>query len=86
MHFDCPGFLSREVSHFHYGSIVNDWLAEKGMQMDTNVAAVQQLMSTFLKREEGKVEERIQRFTEQQHAALLELETRVRQDRNAMLM
>lgn len=56
------------------------------MQMDTTVAAVQQLMSTFLKREEGKVEERIQRFTEQQHAALLELETRVRQDRNAMLM
>jgi len=59
---------------------------EKHLQMDTTVAAIQQLMSAYLKKEEEQVGERIQRFTEQQQAALLDLETRVRQDRNTVLM
>jgi len=59
---------------------------EKGLQMDTKVAAIQQLMSTYLKKEEDQMSERIQRFTEQQQAALSELETRVRQDRNTLFM
>lgn len=54
--------------------------------MDTKVAAIQQLMSTYLKKEEDQMSERIQRFTEQQQAALSELETRVRQDRNTLFM
>ena len=59
---------------------------EKHLQMDTTVAAIQQLMSAYLKKEEEQVGERTQRFTEQQQAALLDLETRVRQDRNTVLM
>lgn len=43
-------------------------------------------MTNYLKKEEEKVEENIQRYTEQQQAALLALETRVRQDRNTLLM
>ena len=43
-------------------------------------------MSSYLKKEEEKVEERINSFTEQQHAALQVLETRIRQERNTLLM
>ena len=39
-----------------------------------------------MKKEEEKVEENILRFTEQQQATLQALETRVRQDRNILLM
>lgn len=60
--------------------------SDKGSQVDQVVATIQQMMSSFLKREEEKVEENIQRYTEQQQAKLLALETRVRQDRNSLLM
>ena len=60
--------------------------ADKGVQNDQVVATIQQLMSSYLKREEEKMEERIQAFTEQQHAALQALETRIRQERNTILM
>ena len=43
------------------------------------------MMSSFLKKEEEKIEEKIQRFTEQQQATLVSLETRARQDRNTIL-
>lgn len=43
-------------------------------------------MSSYLKKEEEKMEERINSFTEQQHAALQVLETRIRQERNTLLM
>jgi hypothetical protein len=43
-------------------------------------------MSSFMKKQEEKVEENILRFTEQQQATLQALETRVRQDRNILLM
>ena len=50
------------------------------------MASLQQMMSSFLKKEEEKIEEKILRFTEQQHALLVSLETRARQDRNTILM
>lgn len=56
------------------------------MQNDLVLATVQQLMSSYLKREEEKMEEKIQAFTEQQQSALQALETRIRQERNAILM
>lgn len=43
-------------------------------------------MASFLKKEEEKMEENIQRFTEKQQTTLQALETRVRQDRNILLM
>lgn len=60
--------------------------AERGSQAGQAVVTIQQKMTDFLKKEEKKVEENIQRYTEQQQAALLTLETRVRQDRNTLLM
>jgi len=57
----------------------------KGSKSDQVVASLQQVMSSFLKKEEEKIEEKIQRFTEQQQAALISLETRARQDRNTIL-
>lgn len=61
-------------------------ITEKGSQADQVVTTIQQMMSSYLKREEEKVEENIQKYTEQQQAALSALETRVRQDRNVLLM
>ena len=58
---------------------------DKG-QTDNAVVTIQQLMSSFMKKEEEKVEENILKFTEQQQATLQALETRVRQDRNILLM
>lgn len=57
----------------------------KGSKSDQVVASLQQMMSSFLKKEEEKIEEKIQRFTEQQQATLVSLETRARQDRNTIL-
>lgn len=62
------------------------FVTDKGSEVDQVVATIQQMMSSFLKREEEKVEENIQRYTEQQQAKLSALETRVRQDRNSLLM
>jgi len=59
---------------------------DKGSRTDQVVASLQQMMSSFLKKEEEKIEEKILRFTEQQHALLVSLETRARQDRNTILM
>lgn len=59
---------------------------DKGSQADQNVATIQQMMSSYLKKEEDKVEENILRYTEQQQATLSALETRVRQDRNTLLL
>ncbi|XP_057371720.1 uncharacterized protein LOC130692593 isoform X1 [Daphnia carinata] len=59
---------------------------DKGSQADQAVATIQQMMSSFLKREEDKVEENILRYTEQQQASLSALEARARQDRNTLLL
>jgi hypothetical protein len=44
------------------------------------------MMSSYLKKEEETGEANILRYTEQQQASLLALETRVRQDRNTLLL
>lgn len=62
------------------------YISDKRSQADQAAVTIQQLMSSYLKKEEDKVEENIQRYTEQQHAALSALETRVRQDRNTLLL
>jgi succinyl-CoA synthetase beta subunit len=59
---------------------------DKGSQADQIAATIQQMMSSYLKKEEETGEANILRYTEQQQASLLALETRVRQDRNTLLL
>lgn len=75
------GYLFADVDVLLLGAI----FSVKGSKSDQVVASLQQVMSSFLKKEEEKIEEKIQRFTEQQQAALISLETRARQDRNTIL-
>jgi hypothetical protein len=44
------------------------------------------MMSSYLEKEEETVGANILRYTEQQQATLLALDTRVRQDRNTLLL
>ena len=74
------GYLFADVDVLLLGAI----FSVKGSKSDQVVASLQQVMSS-LKKEEEKIEEKIQRFTEQQQAALISLETRARQDRNTIL-
>lgn len=83
-----PGITAIKIlTYFIFPSHISlHEFSDKSAQADQAVTTIQQLMSSYLKKEEEKVEERINTFTEQQHAGLQVLETRIRQERNTLLM